>query len=122
MWHDFKKYIPRAAGKYNFTSTMKAIEVCQAYRKVAREILPATAAKNTFPKAYKNNTLTIGALNSSWAQMVQLHKHRLHKSLRDQLGEKTVAQIKIEIAESMPKTELEAQLHANAPAQPPSQP
>jgi predicted nucleic acid-binding Zn ribbon protein len=102
VWNSFQKYIPKAAGKYNFTKTLKAIEVCQAYRKIASEYLPSEAQKYTFPKAYKNNILIIGALNSSWAQQVQISSHRIHRSLDEKFGKNVVKKIKVEIAEKLP--------------------
>ena len=102
MWHSFQKILPKAAGKYSFAKTLDAIKVCQEYRSIAEQILPENALESTFPKSYKNNKLTIGVLNSSWAQVVQMNKHRIHQSLKDKFGEKKVSDIRIEIAEEHP--------------------
>lgn len=107
-WKSIQDLIPKAAGKYNFAGTLKSIEVCQEYRNIAEEILPEDALKSTFPKSYKDHTLTIGALNSAWASKVQLHKHRIHQSLKKKFGEHAVKNVRIEIAEKLPTDRLES--------------
>lgn len=108
MWKSFIDLIPQTAGKYNFAATLKAIEVCQEYRNIAKEILPEEALKSTFPKSYKDNTLTIGALNSGWAEKVQMNKHRIHQSLKKKFGEHAIKNIRIEMAEKLPTDRLES--------------
>ncbi len=105
MWHDFQKFIPKAAGKYNFAKTLHAIKICQEYRRIAGKILPKEALNNTFAK-FDKETLTLSALNSAWAQELQMNKHRIHKSLQEKFGKNTVQKVKIKIAEKMPKEEL----------------
>ena len=102
MWKSIQDIIPKAAGKYNFATTLKAIEVCQEYRNLAKQHLPEDALQNTFPKSYKDQVLTIGVLSSVWAQQVQMNKHRIHQSLKKRFGEKAVQNIRIEIAEKLP--------------------
>ena len=102
MWHDFQKIIPKAAGKYNFAMTLNSIKICQEYRNIAQEILPKSVLDNTFPRTFKNNTLIIGARNSSWAHELHMNKHRIHQSLKKKFGEHAVQKIKIEIAEEHP--------------------
>lgn len=101
-WKSIQDLLPKAAGKYQFAATLKAIEVCQAYRNIAREILPEEALKNTFPKSYKDNTLTIGTLSSAWAEKVQQNKHRIHRSLQKRFGDTMIKNIRIEMAEKLP--------------------
>lgn len=101
-WKSLIDILPKAAGKYDFAGTLKAIEVCQEYRHIAEKLLPKEALKNTFPKSYKDGNFTIGALSSAWASKVQLNKHRIHQSLQKKFGEKAVHSIKIEIAEKLP--------------------
>lgn len=108
MWKSIQDLIPKAAGKYNFAGTLKAIEVCQEYRNIVQKILPKEALKNTFPRSYKDETLTIGALNSAWAGKVQLNKHRIHQSLQKKFGDNAVKNIRIEIAENLPTDRLES--------------
>jgi predicted nucleic acid-binding Zn ribbon protein len=103
MWQNIQDLIPKAAGKYNFAKALKAIEICQQYRKLAEKHLPDEALKNTFPKSYKNQILIIGVLSSAWAEKVQINKHRIHKSLKKKFGDNTVKKIKIELCERLPE-------------------
>ncbi len=105
MWNNFQELLPKAAGKYNFAKTLKAIEVCQEYRNIAKEYLPEKARESTFPKSYKDQTLTIGALSSAHAQQLQMNKHRIHQSLKKKFGDKAIKNIKIEITEKLPGEE-----------------
>ena len=102
MWKSLQDILPKAAGKYNFAGTLKAIEVCQEYRNIAKEIFTEEALKSTFPKSFKEGSFTIGALNSAWANKIQMNKHRIHQSLQKKFGEKAVHTVKIEIAEKLP--------------------
>ncbi len=95
MWHNFQKYIPRAAGKYNFTQTLKAIEVCNACRELIEQHLPKEAAEKVTPRSYKDQVLTIGVPNSAWANRVQMVSHRIHRGLKDKFGEQSVGRIRI---------------------------
>lgn len=108
MWKSLQDLLPKAAGKYNAAPILKAVEVCQEYRKLAEELLPGGALANTFPKSYKDHTLTIGALSSGWASKVQMNKHRIHQSLEKRFGDHTVKNIKIEIAENLPSQSHES--------------
>jgi len=102
MWNSIQSLLPKAAGKYNFAKGLKAVEICEQYRKIALQTLPPAAAQNTFPKSYKDATLTLGALNSAWAQQLQMNKHRIHQSLTEKFGARAIKKIKIEITENMP--------------------
>lgn len=102
MWNSLQDLIPKAAGKYNFAGTLKSIEICQEYRNIVEEMLPQEVLNNTFPKSYKDETLTIGALNSGWAEKVQMNKHRIHQSLKKKFGDHAVKNVRIEIAEKLP--------------------
>ncbi len=104
-WDAIQKLIPKVAGKYSFQRTLKSIEVCQEYRTLAPKILKPEALKNTFPKSYEKNTLTIGVLNSVWAQQIQMNQHRIQKGINDKYGPAAVANIRIEMAQSLPLTE-----------------
>lgn len=103
MWTNLQDLIPKAAGKYNFTSTLKSIEICQEYRKIAQKLLPKEALKSSFPKSFKNQILTIGTINSVWADQINRNKHRIHQSLQKKFGEKTIQKIRIQMCEEMPR-------------------
>ncbi|MBU0668383.1 DUF721 domain-containing protein [Patescibacteria group bacterium] len=102
MWDSIQNLLPKAAGKYNFAKALKAIEICKQYKKIAGETLPPAAAESTFPKSYKDAVLTLGALNSAWAQQLQMNKHRIHRALAEKFGSRAIKKIKIEITENMP--------------------
>jgi len=106
MWNNLIDILPKAAGKYNFAETLKAIEVCQEYRNISKELMSEEAIKGTFPKSYKDQTLTIGALSSAHAQQVQMNKSRIHKSLTKKFGENSIKNIKIEITERLPGEDM----------------
>ena len=106
MWDSLQNIMPKAARKYKFTRTLKSIEVCQEYRSLASKIMPEKALDNTFPKSYKDHVLIIGALNSSWAQEINMKRHIIKNELNKKFGEKTVSKIKVDIKENLPATKL----------------
>ncbi len=105
MWDPLQNILPQITGKYNFTLTFKAIQICQEYRKLAEELLPKEALKNTFPKSYEDNTLIIGVLNAGWAQQVQMHKHTIQQKLNEKFGPHTVKNIRIQTNEKLPNAD-----------------
>ncbi len=98
MWDQLQNILPQVTGKYNFTITLKAIQICQEYRKVAEELLPKDVLKNTFPKSYEDNTLTIGVYNSAWAQQVQMYKHTIQQKINEKFGPVAIKNIKIKVS------------------------
>ena len=102
MWDSFQKFIPEIAAKRNFATTLKSIEVCHEYRRIAQGLMPKGAEKSTFPKSYKENTLTVSALNSAWAQELNMKKHQLTQELNKKFGENTIQKIQIVLSEEMP--------------------
>jgi hypothetical protein len=95
MYEPFHKFIRQAAGKYNFSTTLNAIDVCNAYRKTAAEILPEHLLQDTSAKSFSEGILTIQAANSSSAQLLHMNKHRIHQALTAKFGAKKVREIKI---------------------------
>ena len=106
-WNNIQSILPKAAGKYNFAKTLKAIEVCQEYRKLAAKTLPMAALENTYPKTFKDQTLTIGVVSSQWAEKVQMNKHRIHQSLQKKFGERAIKNIRIVMVEEIPSKKAE---------------
>jgi len=100
MWDSLQKILPGVAAKFHIKKTLDSIEVCREYRRLAETMLPGESARNTFPKSYSEKTLTIGALNSAWAQQLHMHSHRIQKALNQKFGEKTVQKVRIEISEN----------------------
>ncbi len=100
MFSPFQKHLVKAAGKYNFARTLRAIQVCQEYRSLAPKFLPPDALENTFPKSYENRTLTVGVYNSAWSQQVQMQKHHLLEALNQKFGTNAVAKIHIALSEN----------------------
>ncbi len=105
-WDSLQNILPKVAGKFNFKKTLDAIEVCQEYRNQAQKILPAESLKSTFPKSYENETLTIGVLNSAWAQQLLMHKHRIQQGINKKFGENTVKNVRIEMNQNLPNTSI----------------
>jgi predicted nucleic acid-binding Zn ribbon protein len=97
MYESFHKYIQQAASKYNFTKTLKAIDICNTYNKAAEELLPPRVAATTRAKSYKDGILTLTADNSSAAQLLHMHKHRLLEAIAKRAGQPKIKEIKIEL-------------------------
>jgi hypothetical protein len=102
MWNELKNLIPGAAGKYNMTRTLKAIEICREYRRLAPRVLPGESLLNTNAKSYKDSVLTLVATSPGWAEMIQRSKHIIQREINNKYGENTVKNIRIENAESLP--------------------
>ena len=102
MWDSIQNLVPKVAGKYSFTRTLKAIEVCQEYRSLAPRLLKTDALNHTFAKSYEKNVLTIGVLNSVWAQKVQMNRHLIQDEINKKYGPRVIANIRIEMAETLP--------------------
>ncbi len=100
MWQNLTELIPKAAGKYNFAQTLKAVEICRACRALIKENLPPEAENNVIPKSYKDGVLVIGTSNPSWANQMQMASHRIQRGLTAKFGEKAVKRIRITPARS----------------------
>lgn len=99
MWHSLKDLIPKTAGKYHLKDTFKALEIFQAYRKVASSLLPKDWEENTFPQSYKDAVFTIGVKNSIWSQELTMQKHLIQEYINQQYGKNTVKKIKVILIE-----------------------
>lgn len=97
MFDPLQKFLPYAAQKYGFGRQLKAIEICHAYERLARKILPVKGEKETRAKSYEKHTLTISVSNSAWAQEVQIRKHDIQNFLNEKFQTNVVGKIKIEL-------------------------
>lgn len=100
MWNSLQTLLPKAAGKYNFALSLKAIEICQEYRKLAVKLLPSEVLEYTFPKYYENQVLTVGVLNSVWAEQLQIKKHILLEEMNKKYH--CIIKLRIVMSESLP--------------------
>lgn len=105
MFDSFQKFIPKAAAEYNFTKQLQAVQICQEFRSLSKKMLPEQAQTQTFPKSYDGKTLTIGVLNSAWAEVIAMQKHEFLEAINKKYGTKTLQNIKIEMCESLPGTD-----------------
>ena len=95
MWDSLQSLIPKAAGKYSFTTTLKAIEIVQEFRSLAPKHLPPESELNLIPRSYKDQVLTVHALDPSWAQTLQLHQHNIVEEINKKHSSKVIKKIKI---------------------------
>ncbi len=95
-----QKFLNKAAAHFNFTEGFRASQICQEYRKLAANLLPAGALENTLPKHYRGQTLTIKVFNSGWGQQVLMQRHHIIKAINTKFGEKTLKNIRIEVVEN----------------------
>jgi hypothetical protein len=95
LWTSLQSLIPRAAGKYSFQTTLKAIEITHDFRSLAPKHLPPESELNLIPRSYKDQVLTIHALDPSWAQTLQLHRHNILEEINKKHGSKVIKKIKI---------------------------
>lgn len=103
MYQPFQKFLQKAAAEYNVTKQIKAAQICQEFRSLSKTLLPAEAADQAFPKSYDGKTLTIGVVNSAWAQQIAMQKHQFLEAINKKHGEKTLQNIKIELSEKVPE-------------------
>ncbi len=106
MFDAFQKFIPKAAAEYNFTRQLQAVKVCQEFRSLSKTMLPEEAAAQAFPKSYDGKTLTVGVLNSAWAQQIAMQKHQILEAINKKFGPKTLRNIKIEMTDKPPEAEF----------------
>ena len=99
MWDSFQSLLAGAAGKYNFSKTLEAIEVCQEFRSLAPKMIRPDALENVFPKNFQDRTLTVGVYNSAWAQQLQLKKHLIQQELNRKFGKDAIRNLRIEMSE-----------------------
>lgn len=99
MWNSLKDIIPSVAGKYKFKRALDAIDVCREYRRIAPGILPKDSLANTFPKSYKDFTLTIAVGGPGWAQEIHMRRHLLKDEINRSYGETAVKNIRIMITD-----------------------
>lgn len=98
-WSPLQKFLPKAAAHYHFAEGLMAAQICQEYRKLASEFLPVGALEHTAPKSYRRHILTVKVYNSAWSQQVLMQRHHILKAINAKFGEKTLKEIRIEIAE-----------------------
>lgn len=106
MFDAFQKFIPKAAAEYNVTKQLQAAHVCQEFRSLSKTIFPAEIADQAFPKSYDGKTLTVGVVNSAWAQQVAMQKHQILEAINKKFGPKTLLNVKIEMTEKSPEAEI----------------
>ncbi len=99
MYTPFQKFLPKAAGKYNFTRQLKAIEICQEYRKIAPLLFSPTVLEHSFPKSYENHVLTIGVYDSLWAGQLAMQKHLIQAAINEKFGADAVSKITFHFCE-----------------------
>lgn len=102
MWHSFQEFIPKIAAKKNFAQTLKSIEVCHEYRRIAKGLMPKDSEKSTYPKSYKDGTFTVAAISSVWAQELNMKKYELTEGLNKKFGDGTIKKLRIEMSEDIP--------------------
>lgn len=99
MFVPLSKILPRAAGSLGMKRQLEAALICEKYRKLAPRLVHANALKHTFPKYYRDGTLTIGMQSSAWAGQVVKSKQSLLDAINKELGRKTVINIKTSIVQ-----------------------
>ena len=108
MFDPFQKFLAKAAAEYNITRQLKAAQICQEFRSLSKTLLPAEANSQTFPKFFKEGTLTVGVANSAAAQQLTMQKHQILEALNKKFGSKTLQNIKVQVSEKPPEDEPEA--------------
>lgn len=99
MFDSFQKYLPKAAAHYGIQKELKAMQICQEYRRIAQGLFPKQNTEETSPKSYNHNTLTIGVTSSAWAQQLMMQKHKILEEINKKYGATTLKDIKIEMVE-----------------------
>lgn len=99
MYENIQNIIPRVAAKLQLKRTLTAIDVCNTYTKIAEEVLPPYVLDASKVKSFKDGILTVSAQNSSCAQLLHMHSHRIHQSLNEKFtAPLKIKKIKIELS------------------------
>jgi predicted nucleic acid-binding Zn ribbon protein len=101
MFTPLSKIIPRAAAQLGIKREIEAALICEKYRKLAPRLVHTNALKHTFPKFYRNKTLTIAVENPAWAQQVMNCKSALLQAINESLGKKSVEMLKTQVVEKI---------------------
>lgn len=96
MWNSLQNLLPKAAGSYNMTTTLKAINICREFRSLAKKHLPPNAETETTP-SYKEDTatLTIGVKTPAWAQELNIKRHLILAELHQKFDPRAIKEIRI---------------------------
>lgn len=101
MFTPIQKILPKAIKNLGLTSEAQAALICEKYRKLAPRLIHTNALRHTAPKFYRGKILTIGVINSAWAQAVLAQKKGLIELMNKELGKKMVADLKTRVIESI---------------------
>lgn len=112
MFVPISKLIPKALTKFGFSKQAKAAFICEKFRKIAAENIPAKILMNTWPKNYQNGILTIFVTHPILAQELMERKHGLIKKMNETImkewpGQKKQAIKDIKTQVSEPKETLD---------------
>ncbi|MBI2638508.1 DUF721 domain-containing protein [Candidatus Peregrinibacteria bacterium] len=101
MFTPLQKIISGAAARLGIKREIEAALICEKYRKLAPRLVHANALQHTFPKFYRNKTLTVGVENSAWAHQVAINKKTILQAMNESLGKTAVNAIKTVVVESI---------------------
>jgi len=87
--------VKKIANSRGISVEMTASNICQKYRRLAPGIIHPNILDHSFPKHFKNNTLTVAAKNSAWAQEIHMHSHLLLESLQKESSPVSIKRIKV---------------------------
>lgn len=96
-----QKILPKAIAAVGMTRETRAALICEKYRKLAPRFVHPEALNYTFPKFYKDKTLTVGVENSAWASQVMTKQAELVREINKSLGQKLVNKIQIRTGENL---------------------
>lgn len=77
--------------------------VCEAYRKHAAAVVHPETTTQTYPKYFRNGTLTIAVHNAAWSQVIQWKKYILKDTLNNTLPSPFIREIKMVVEAAMPQ-------------------
>ncbi|MEK7529209.1 MAG: DUF721 domain-containing protein [Patescibacteria group bacterium] len=94
-----QKLVPKALAGLGIKREARAALVCERYRRTAPGVVHPEVLEYSFPRSFKNGTLTIGVTNSVWAQEISMKKEAILEEIRKGEGVPAIKALKTIISE-----------------------
>lgn len=103
MFVPLKNLISIALSRKGIEKEASAAHVCEAFRKVAAELIHPLALEHIYPKYFRHGVLTIGVDHPAWAQQVREKQLEIIGELKSRLRGIQVTRLRTLV--SPPKTD-----------------
>ncbi len=94
MWTSLHQIAPQAASRLKLRDGLREGEIFTQWDKQIGKELGAIFIKKAKPLSFKDKTLVIDCLNSSWASEFNLRREKILTWLKEKLGQNKIERIK----------------------------